>query len=110
MIYLLVLLPASALTIAGYVALFLSTRSEGRMRSFGKYLGYWAFTLAALLILGAIFAAAHGGHRCPIWMHGMHERMHDGGPPAGTPPTSEVPSKAPSSKEVPTAPTADPYG
>jgi len=26
---------------------------------FGKYLGFWAFTLAGLLILGAVFAAAH---------------------------------------------------
>jgi hypothetical protein len=76
MIYLLVLLPATALTVAGYVVLFLSARSEGAMRSFGKYLGYWAFTLAALLILGAIFAAAHGGHHCPMFgRHGMHERM-----------------------------------
>jgi hypothetical protein len=73
MIYLLVLLPATALTVAGYVALFLSARSEGAMRSFGKYLGFWAFTLAALLILGAIFAVAHRGHHCP--MFGMHERM-----------------------------------
>jgi hypothetical protein len=114
MIYLLVLLPATAITIAGYVALFLSARSEGRMRTFGRYLGFWAFTLAALLILGAIFAAAHGGHRCPMWRHGMHERMHgappDGGPPAGTPHTSEAPRTSPNPKEAPTTPPADPYG
>jgi hypothetical protein len=91
MIYLLVLLPATALTIAGYVALFLSARSEGRMRTFGKYLGVWAFTLAALLVLGAMFAAAHGGHHCPRFgMHGMHERM-------------------PSPTEAPTAPPPAPH-
>jgi hypothetical protein len=115
MIYSLVLLPATALTIAGYVALFLSGRSEGRMRTFGKYLGVWAFTLAALLVLGAIFAAAHGGHLCPFFgRHGMHERTQGAppgsGPPADRPPTSEAPGKAPSPKEAPTAPTADPYG
>jgi ketosteroid isomerase-like protein len=86
MIYLLVLLPATGLTIGGYVALFLSGRTTGGMQTFGRYLGFWAFTLAALLILGAIFAAAHCGHRCPIW---MHERMHrtpsGGGPPASVP-------------------------
>ena len=60
--YLLALLPATALTIAGYFVLYLSARSAGSLRTFGKYLGYWAFTLAALVILGAIFAAAHGGH------------------------------------------------
>jgi hypothetical protein len=97
MIYLLVLLPATALTVAGYVVLFLSARSEGALRTFGKYLGLWAFTLAALLILGAIFAAAHRGHHCPIFgTHGMHERMHgappESGPPAATPPPSEAPS------------------
>ena len=68
MIYLLVLMPATALTIAGYFTLFLSTRSEGTFRAFGKYLGFWAFTLAGLLILGAIFAAAHHGGRCAM-MH-----------------------------------------
>jgi hypothetical protein len=67
MLYLLALLPATAITIAGYFALYLSARSEGSMRTFGRYLGYWAFTLAGLVILGAIFAAAHHGHRgyCP---------------------------------------------
>jgi hypothetical protein len=75
-IYLLALLPATALTIAGYFVLFLSTRFEGGMRSFGKYLGFWAFTLAALIILGAIVAAAHGHRHCPMsWHHGMDERM-----------------------------------
>jgi hypothetical protein len=66
MIYFLALIPATALTIAGYFVLFLSNRSEGGFRTFGKYLGFWAFTLAGLVVLGAIFAAAHGGH------HRMH--------------------------------------
>jgi hypothetical protein len=95
MIYLLVLLPATALTIGGYVALFVSGRSEGRMRTFGRYLGYWAFTLAALLILGAVFSAARCGHQCPMWAHGMHERTHrappDGGPPADKSSPAEAP-------------------
>src|SRR6202007_3413010 len=45
-IYLLALIPATVLTIAGYVVLVLSTRAEGGLRSFGRYLGFWAFTLA----------------------------------------------------------------
>lgn len=61
MIYFLALLPATALTIGGYFVFFLSNRSEGNFRMFGRYLGFWAFTLAALVILGAIFAAANGG-------------------------------------------------
>src|SRR5215469_6820001 len=75
--YLLALLPATALTIAGYFVLYLSARSEGSLRTFGKYLGYWAFTLAGLVILGAIFAAAHGGHHGMLAGHGMHCPRHD---------------------------------
>ena len=65
MIFLLVLLPATGLTIAGYFVLYLSSRTDGALRTFGRYLGFWAFTLAGLLILAALFAAAHFGH------HGM---------------------------------------
>ena len=59
MIFFLVLIPATALAIGGYFVLYLSNRSEGAVRTFGRYLSFWAFTLATLLILGAIFAAAH---------------------------------------------------
>jgi hypothetical protein len=102
MIYFLALLPATALTIAGYFVLFLSARSQGALRTFGKYLGFWAFTLAGLLILGAVFAAAHGGHHCPVFgMHGMHERMH--GP---WPPTEERPEVGPPADASHTPPAA----
>jgi hypothetical protein len=85
LLYVLALIPATALTIAGYFVLYFSARAEGGLRAFGKYLGFWAFTLAGLIILGAIFAAAHG-HR----MRGMHEGLRGGmhcpwrGPPAGS--------------------------
>jgi hypothetical protein len=74
MFYFLALIPATALTVAGYFVLYFSARTEGGMRAFGKYLAFWSFTLAGLLILGAIFAAAHG-HR----MHGMRG-MHGNWP------------------------------
>lgn len=92
MIYLLALIPATVLTIAGYLVLILSTRAEGSLRTFGRYLGLWAFTLAGLVIVGALFAAAHGGHH-RFAMRGMHEGMHcpwaqgrDGGETDATPP------------------------
>jgi hypothetical protein len=77
MIYFIALIPATALTIAGYFVLYLSNRSEGAFRTFGKYLGFWAFTLAALVVLGAIFAAAHHGGRHGPMMgpHGMYRGM-----------------------------------
>jgi hypothetical protein len=106
MIYLLALLPATALTIAGYFALFLSTRSEGGMRSFGKYLGFWAFTLAGLIILGAIFAAAHGHRHCPMsWHRGMNERpwSRESRPPAAPQPENRAPA-ATSPGDIPNNP------
>ena len=77
MIYFLALIPATALSVAGYFALYLSQRSEGGFRSFGKYLGFWAFTLAGLVILGAIFAAAHGErYRAMMRAHAGQDMMH----------------------------------
>ena len=86
MIYFLSLLPATALTIGGYFAWFLAERSQGGMKTFGRFLGFWAFALAALVILGALFAAAHGGHRGFMRMHpGMHNPW-PGDPPYPPPP------------------------
>jgi hypothetical protein len=77
MIYLVALIPATALTIAGYFVLYLSNRTEGTFRTFGKYLGFWAFTLAGLIVLGAIFAAVHcGRHGAMNGVRGMHGCMH----------------------------------
>jgi hypothetical protein len=107
MIYFIPLIPATALTIAGYFVLYLSNRSEGTFQKFGRYLGFWAFTLAGLVVLGAIFAAAHGGRHGA--MHGMHGRMD--GPWPGDPrffePRENEPEttpQPPASAPNPTAP------
>ena len=63
MISILALIPATALVMGGYIVLFVSSRSEGNHRAFGRYLAFWAFTLAGLLVLGALFAAAADGGR-----------------------------------------------
>ena len=107
MIYFLALLPATGLTVAGYFVWYLSARSEGGMRTFGRYLGFWAFTLAALVILAAIFAAAHGGHR-GFHMHGMHGGMHGPWPdgPRSMGPRGERPNAGEPPGEPPAAPTA----
>ena len=54
MIYFIALIPATGLTIAGYFVLYLSNRSDGTFQKFGRYLGFWAFTLAGLVVLAAI--------------------------------------------------------
>ena len=74
MIFFLALIPATMLTIAGYAALYLAHRSEGGLKSFGKYLGFWAFTLAALVVLGSFLAAAHH-----VRTHGWMMRGYAGG-------------------------------
>jgi hypothetical protein len=96
MIYFLALIPATMLTIAGYFVMYLAVRSEGGWRAFGRYLSFWAFTLAALVILGAIFAAAHGRHR-----H-AYGRWHGAGlyhapmvTPPGTAPVAPKPAAPP---------------
>ena len=76
MIYFLALLPATILTIAGYGVLYLAQRSEGTLKSFGKYLGFWAFTLAALVVLGSIFAAARSPGMHGMMMHGYADEEH----------------------------------
>src|SRR6478672_8365720 len=68
MIVFVALIPATMLTVAGYVVLYVSHRSEGGLRSFGRYLSFWAFTLAALVVVGGVVAAEHAGR-----MHGCGE-------------------------------------
>src|ERR1700704_71125 len=105
MIYFLALLPATALTIAGYFVLYLAARSEGALRTCGRYLGFWAFTLAGLIILGSIFAAAHGHRHCPFFgMHGMHERMDGQWPPEERPAVGVPPAPAPAPAPAPPPP------
>ena len=50
----LLLFPATAIAVAGYVVLYFAHKSEGRMRSFGKFLGGWAMLLSAVVVLAAI--------------------------------------------------------
>jgi hypothetical protein len=113
-IFLLALIPATGIAIAGYFVLYLSARSEGTMRCFGRYLGFWAFTLAGLVILGSLFAAAEGGARRAMMNRGgpgfMMRRpgfmtMHRFGN-RFPPPPGQVPARPP----VQTAPQAAPGG
>ena len=95
MIFFLALIPATMLTIAGFVVMFLAHRCEGGLKTFGKYLGFWAFTLAALLVLGSFLAAAHGGRLHGMMMHGYAYGMHSGQCPI-MPPAAPAPGTAPS--------------
>ena len=101
MIFFLALIPATMLTIAGYAVIYLANRSEGGLKSFGKYLGFWAFTLAALLLLGSFLCAAHGGGR----IHGMTMRRDAGDmPPWRDAPPVVEPQRVPGPPEAAPAP------
>jgi hypothetical protein len=82
--FLIALIPATMLVIAGYFALYLSHRSEGALRSFGRYLGFWAITLAGLVVLGSLFATAYLGRGGMMRLHERHMPMrgHWQGEPA----------------------------
>ncbi|HLJ39511.1 MAG TPA: hypothetical protein VKT54_13985 [Steroidobacteraceae bacterium] len=112
MILLLALIPATALTMAGYVVLYVSKRNEGALSTFGRWLAFWAFTLAALVVLGGVFAAGRMHREGPrgFWSrhHGWSEERRDfdrgerpepGAPPPGAPGADvspQPPSPAPS--------------
>jgi hypothetical protein len=113
MIFLLVLIPATMLTAAGYAVLYLAHRSEGNLKTFGRLLGFWAFTLAALLVLACLLLAAHGGrmhsmmmmHGCPEqMMHGQGSPMPWGYLPPGNPPPPAAPGAQPAPAPPPTKP------
>jgi hypothetical protein len=100
MIFFLALIPATVLTVAGYFVLFLAHRSEGGLRTFGRYLGVWAFVLAGLVVLGGMFAAGHM-HREHPGMWGMHGPRHpwmdyrDGDREGPPPPPEGAPAPPP---------------
>ncbi len=73
MIYFLALVPATILTMPGCGVLFLAQRAEGPLKSFGGDLGFWAFTLAGLLVVRTIVAVARGES-----MHAMMVRAQAG--------------------------------
>jgi hypothetical protein len=110
MIFVLALIPATMLTVAGYAALYLAHRSDGNLKAFGRVLGYWAFTLAALLVLACLFLAAHGGrmhammmmHGCPAQMESGKDWPHPWGfLPPGNPPPPAAPAALPAAPPKP---------
>jgi MFS-type transporter involved in bile tolerance (Atg22 family) len=68
MLFFFSLIPATALAVAGYFVLYASTRTEGGLRSFGRYLAIWLLFLAGATLLGGILAPALG-------IQGPMERM-----------------------------------
>jgi len=108
MLLLRVLLGSTALVVVGYFVLLTSSKVEGNLKTFGKYLALWLFVLPALLILAAAIMPRMRGHDGPMMhrhfshmgMMGMRSRehitWHDGTSSSGTNPTG-TPAGAPGS-------------
>lgn len=60
MIFLFSLIPATILIVVGYFVLFASTRVEGGLKRFGRYLGAWILFLAGVAVLGGLLASTFG--------------------------------------------------
>ena len=105
MIILLALIPATMLTAAGYAVFYLAHRSEGNLKAFGRVLGFWAFTLAALLVLASFFLAGHCGR--------MHNRFMMPGqgwsmPWGNAPPGNQAAPPASGTQPAPVTPSSKP--
>ena len=88
-----IILHATALVVIGFFVAFAAQRASGRLSAFGRYLSYWHYLLAVLVVeLGALFAHRHGvgmmGHREGGWMHGPGQMSPSGPAPdsGGSPP------------------------
>jgi len=67
MCFLFSLLPATILTVFGYIVLYCSSKVDGAMRTFGKVLAIWTFVLAAFPVLAGAYVTIAG--ICPFdWM------------------------------------------
>ena len=100
---LMMLFPATAIAVAGYVVLYFAGRSEGRMRTFGRWLGGWTLFLAALVVIGGLTAPLFGGRPFGLGptmeermarREAMRQRMMDGGamrPPPAMPQAPAMP-------------------
>ena len=89
-------LHATALAVVGFFVAFAAQKTTGRLATFGRYLSYWLYFLAAAsVVLGALFIHRHGG----VMMMGRPGgpwAMHHTGPfPAPETPGPVAPSQPP---------------
>jgi hypothetical protein len=116
MLFARLLIGTTILVVLGYFVLLTSSRTEGTLKTFGKYLAIWLFALPVLLIIAA--ATMGRRHSGPVMMHSpvmMHGSGVDGPwthqspgippgppedgrppPPAAQPPATEAPQSTPS--------------
>ena len=70
MLWFFILIPTTAIVAGGYIVLVFSGKTEGALKTFGKYLAIWIFVLAGLYFAGATTAAMYRGAHPHAMMHG----------------------------------------
>ena len=74
MCFLVSLMPATFFLTIGYFVLFSSTKTQGRVQTFGQILAIWLFVIAAFFPLMGLYVTLAGA--CPIGE--MLRTMHSG--------------------------------
>ena len=54
------LLPATFWAIVGYFVLFSTTRAEGPVRAFGRFLGVWALVISGFILVAGAYVSMTG--------------------------------------------------
>ncbi|MGF1757097.1 hypothetical protein L4D76_03910 [Photobacterium sagamiensis] len=57
-------IPATFWLVIGYVVLFLSSKVDGRLQTFGRVLAIWIFVIAAFILMMGLVVTLSG--LCPI--------------------------------------------
>ena len=66
------LFPATFWLVIGYIVIFLSAKSDGRVQKFGRLLAIWVFVIAAFIPIMGLIVTISG--LCPIAE--IIEKMH----------------------------------
>ena len=67
-------LPATGWLVIGFFVLFVATKAEGTLQTFGRALGMWAVVIALMFPIAGAYVTLSGS--CP--MNAMMERMQSG--------------------------------
>ena len=60
MFFFISLLPATFWAIVGYFVLFSTSRAEGPIKTFGRFLGVWALVISGFILLAGAYVSMTG--------------------------------------------------
>mgnify|MGYP001827809975 FL=1 len=60
MCFFLSFMPATFWAVVGYLVLFSSTKAEGGVKTFGKFLGIWVLVISGFILLAGAYVSMTG--------------------------------------------------